>query len=98
MNPLFVVGVLVVGYFLYQGTVNSMKSVYSQQPGDMGEIAGYHELSDAAVDPRNFITNTSHMPIVRTEEGQFGCPRVIYKGGDKGSNITTYGNFYRQNF
>jgi hypothetical protein len=100
-NLYFLAGIGLVGFIVYEAWTKSMSNIYAARPtrlGDIGTIAEYQDLGNAMVDPRNFITNQRHMEIVRREEGEFGCPRVIYKGGEKGSNIVTYGNFYHENF
>jgi hypothetical protein len=88
-----------LGFFLYKAFNQSMKNIYAERPtkpGDIGEIAAYQDIGNAFVDPQNYTSNLPHMPIVREEIGEFGVPRVIYKGGEKGSNIVTYGVNYRK--
>lgn len=94
-----VAGLALIGYFVYKATTLTMKQVYvprPTRPDDIGSIAEYQFVSDAYQDPRNTISNDKHIPILRQEEGEFGCPRTIYLGGERGSNIMAYGDFYRK--
>lgn len=96
---LFVAGAAVVGYFAYRAYGLTMKSIYAERPtrpGEIGAIAGYQDIGNAYVDPRNTISNPQNLRLVRQEEGEFGCPRLIYEGGDRGSNIVTYGFNYNK--
>lgn len=97
MSGLFVFGVIVVGFIVYRASNLTMKSIYKERPtkpGEIGGIAGYQELNGAYQDPTNYTSNKNMIRLVRSEEGEFGCPRYIYEGNERGSNIVTYGKNY----
>lgn len=96
---LFVAGAAVLGYFVYKAYGQTLNSIYAERPtrpGEIGAIAEYQELGNAYVDPRNTISNPQNLRLVSQQAGEFGCPQLIYEGGERGSNIVTYGFNYNK--
>lgn len=93
------IGAAIVVYFIYQAYQKS--SISGSDPpksgarlADPGMPLQYQEVDDAQRDTLNLTSNLAHIPVVRTEVGEFGNPRVIYEGAS--SNIVTYGPNYRK--
>jgi hypothetical protein len=94
MSEFFFLGIIAVGYVFYRASRLTMQTIYKERPtrpGDIGVVGGYQDLDGAYMDPRNTVSNDPILRVVRREDGQFGCPRIIYEGNERGSNIVTYG-------